>query len=871
MKHLNKHTRISDIEYSGNRITKPEDISNLFADHFQNNSANSNYSDLFLDHKTEAEATPLDMHEDNNTDPINLPISSYELEQAMAQCPLNSSPGPDDICYAFLVHLPEEAKEYLLKIYNAIWTSQTFPSEWLKSVITPILKDGKPKAQISSYRPISLTCTMGKLLEKIINKRLMWILERRNLISPLQSGFRQGRSTIDNIINLESEIQESFANKEILVAIFFDIEKAYDMTWRFSIMRRLQQWGFRGNIMAYIKNFLSARSIQVRIGGTLSTERTLQNGIPQGSTLSVTLFLIAFNSVAEKISRPVRSTIYADDLVIYLRGKNIKTVQDTLQSTLNALNNWTRTSGFKFSPLKTKCIVFSKQKVTSTPKLTLYGNELTFEKEVRFLGVTLDQKLTWKSHLRQLKLRCSKVLNLMKALASHRWGADTKTLIHIYLALIRSKIDYGAIAYMTADRKLLKSVDVIQNSALRIALGAFRSTPTDSLHCLSEVMPLDFRRDMQTLQYAIRITHDTHNPNHHFIHSNRLRTIFDQKPHLRPPFHERLKRIQSKYSIEMPLICHRTNEEYLPWIAIKTVISTELSQLNKSDTHPTILANHFKAITSRYQNYIFLYTDASKYNGDTGFAVVTPTCPKQHRLSSNCSVYTGELYAIMEAVQYAVSNQNTNYLICSDSLSALQAIRDPYSTNPIVYNIRSLLYNNNDTSQKLILMFTPSHVGIAGNEKADMLAKEATRFPQDPRHNYCTPADAKTLFKNLITRAWNDYWTSCDSKLKTIKSSVNQSLPLPQSRRLQVIVNRLRLGHTRLTHSHLLSSQPATECAHCHVPLTVHHIILDCPLHNENRARHGIPPTIEQAIGTNITNVNKTVTFLRNLDILKKI
>ena len=131
-----------------------------------------------------------------------------------------------------LKHLPDTSLETLLNIFNYIWTTDKFPDGWQYATIIPIPKPGKDPAEPNNYRPIALTSCLCKTLERMINKRLTWFLESNNHISWFQSGFRSDRSTTDNLVRLETFIRDAFIKKEHEVAVFFDLEKAYDTTWR---------------------------------------------------------------------------------------------------------------------------------------------------------------------------------------------------------------------------------------------------------------------------------------------------------------------------------------------------------------------------------------------------------------------------------------------------------------------------------------------------------------------------------------------------------------------------------------------------------------------------------------------------------------
>ena len=123
----------------------------------------------------------------------------------------------------------------------------------------------------------------------MINNRLVWYLEYNGIITAYQSGFRKKRSTIDQIIRLESAVTEAFINKEHIVAVYFDLEKAYDTTWKYGIMKDLHDAVLRGHMPTFISKFLSNRKFSVRIGGTLSDMYNQEEGVPQGSIISVTI------------------------------------------------------------------------------------------------------------------------------------------------------------------------------------------------------------------------------------------------------------------------------------------------------------------------------------------------------------------------------------------------------------------------------------------------------------------------------------------------------------------------------------------------------------------------------------------------------
>ncbi|GBN29183.1 putative RNA-directed DNA polymerase from transposon X-element, partial [Araneus ventricosus] len=167
-------------------------------------------------------------------------------------------------------HLTTESQDALLNFYNRIWQEQYFPTQWQQAIIIPLLKPGKDPKNPSNYRPIALTCCLCKLLERMINRRLMYYLEANKSLHPSQSGFRKGRSTIDNLLALETDVRLAFLQRKHLVAIFFDIGKAYDRTWKYGILKDLHDLGLRGNLPIFIKNFLKLRKFRVKVESEFS-------------------------------------------------------------------------------------------------------------------------------------------------------------------------------------------------------------------------------------------------------------------------------------------------------------------------------------------------------------------------------------------------------------------------------------------------------------------------------------------------------------------------------------------------------------------------------------------------------------------------
>ena len=153
----------------------------------------------------------------NNTEHYNLPFTLEELNTSIKRAH-STAVGPDKIHYDFLKHLPVKVLKVLLGLFNNIWKSGQIPASWKEATVIPIPKPGKDHKNPTNYRPIALTSCLCKTMERMVNARLVWLLESEHLISDFQSGFRRGRSTLDHLVSLESFVREAFIKKEHAVA-----------------------------------------------------------------------------------------------------------------------------------------------------------------------------------------------------------------------------------------------------------------------------------------------------------------------------------------------------------------------------------------------------------------------------------------------------------------------------------------------------------------------------------------------------------------------------------------------------------------------------------------------------------------------------
>ena len=206
----------------------------------------------------------------------------------------------------------------------------------------------------------------------MINARLMWSLESQGLLSEKQCGFRKNRCTLDHLIRFETFIRNAFVKKEHVLTIFFDLEKAYDTTWKHSILADPCDLGFRRHLPRFIQRFLSERSFRLKVGSTLSELHEREMGVSHGSILSPALFSIKINNIAKVVLKGTDCSLFVDDFALCVSGKTLNRVERAKQLCVSSIQKWVSENGLKFCTSKRVCIDFHQQYVFFPQTLTFF-------------------------------------------------------------------------------------------------------------------------------------------------------------------------------------------------------------------------------------------------------------------------------------------------------------------------------------------------------------------------------------------------------------------------------------------------------------------------------------------------------------------
>ncbi|WP_179117404.1 ribonuclease H family protein, partial [Solemya velum gill symbiont] len=388
--------------------------------------------------------------------------------------------------------------------------------------------------------------------------------------------------------------------------------------------------------------------------------------------------------------------------------------------------------------------------------------------------------------------------NLLRVLANTSWGSDRDTLLHVYRAIIRSKLDYGIQVYGNARKTYLRRLRTVQHSALRICLGAFPTSPVESLYIAANDPPLIHRQLHLSLKYMLRLRACPSNPAYPIVFSTEDENYYIHHNSV-PPFH--ISYYPHYEAAGLPLdVVPNSLSPFPPWLLNHPLVDFHFHSYPKNQTSPFIFKILFLEYCTHFYHFDHIYTDGSKKEDIVAAASFHRSHSTTCRLPDRSSIYT--------------------------SLSALQAISNS-SYHPYVIRLQHL-YHILSLNHSIRFVWIPSHVGILGNETVDTLAKKA--LSDSPSSDLSIASDYKPLAVIHSKLFWQYEWSTCQAnKLFFIQSTIQKPISYNLSRKDAVVYTRLRIGHTRLTHSFLLNRLPPPMCSVCKIQLSIRHILSDCP------------------------------------------
>ena len=421
------------------------------------------------------------------------PTEPKEIENIIKEFDPSKSVGPNSLPPKILKLISPLISKPLSDIFNKSFKTGIFPDLLKISKINPIHKKDS-KLVISNYRPISLLSNLNKIIEKLMFKRLYSFMEQHKCIYDLQFGFRKNHSTNHALISIVEKIQEAIKDDKIAIGIFIDLQKAFDTVNHSILLEKLNHYGISGISNAWFNSYLNDRQQFVSIDGEHSELSITKHGVPQGSVLGPLLFLIYINDLHQCI-RNSNTFHFADDTnLLYVppsKTRNSNIVR-RLNIDLKSLNNWLMANKISLNSSKTELIVFRNSNVPMPYlNIKLNGVKLKPKSEIKYLGMTIDEHLTFKSHINIMNARLKRANNL---LALSRHYLPSNLLKQIYYAQFHSHLSYGCQVWGSKPESITQTI-TLQKQALRLMSFSHRYAPSSPIF-----------KDLQILQLEDLIT-----------------------------------------------------------------------------------------------------------------------------------------------------------------------------------------------------------------------------------------------------------------------------------------------------------------------------------------------------------------------------
>jgi exonuclease III len=420
------------------------------------------------------------------------PSTIKEIETIIKSIKTKDSYGYDHISTRVLKMCAPYISSPLNYICNMIIFSGKYPDRLKYSEIKPLYKKGD-KSQLKNYRPISLLTAFSKVIENVMLRRLRDHLDKYNILSLNQFGFQRNVTIDDAVYDLLNEIQTAFNNQLKIKGIFCDIEKAFDCVNHDILINKLEAYGITGNSKKLFTQYLKDRYQRVIIKDSsthkilISKWAKILHGVPQGSVLGPLLFLIYINDLPLSIDKIATPVLFADDTSILVADKNADILTSKLQSAFQTLNNWFRSNLLTINFSKTHSMQFiTKNSRPIENRTYIMSHELTEVSHISFLGLEIDNLLSWNLHIDKVMKKLTSVCFMLRAAKPF---ISPASLLTVYYSLFHSALSYGIIFW--GQSPSTQRLFVLQKRAIRIMMGVSNRTSCRHIFKKLEILPLN--------------------------------------------------------------------------------------------------------------------------------------------------------------------------------------------------------------------------------------------------------------------------------------------------------------------------------------------------------------------------------------------
>ncbi|CAH2084689.1 unnamed protein product [Euphydryas editha] len=427
-------------------------------------------------------------------------FSQRDVRRELLSLDVHKSSGPDGIPAIVLKQCAPELCPVLTRLFALSYHTRQVPSSWKTAHVHPVPKKGD-RSDPSNYRPIAITSLLSKVMERVINTKLLRYLEEHDLISDRQYGFRHGRSTGDLLVYLTHRWASAIESQGEALAVSLDMAKAFDRVWHRGLLSKLPSYGLPEGLCKWVASFLSGRCIRAVVDGCCSAKLDLNAGVPQGSVLSPTLFLLHINDLLSIDG----IHCYADDSTgdaFYTGRANIprsavvesrEQLVSQIESSLSKVSDWGRNNLVQFNPSKTQVCAFTAKKTPFTVAPQFQDTTLTISNSIGILGIDISSDVQFRCHLEDKVKMASKKLGVLNR--AKRYFTPGQRLL-LYKSQVRPHMEYCSHLWAGAPAYQLGPLDSVQRRAVRIV---------DDPILTSDIEPLSLRRDLASLCVLYRL------------------------------------------------------------------------------------------------------------------------------------------------------------------------------------------------------------------------------------------------------------------------------------------------------------------------------------------------------------------------------
>ncbi|RKK61792.1 hypothetical protein BFJ69_g17090 [Fusarium oxysporum] len=410
----------------------------------------------------------------------------------------NTSPGSDNITVDLLKTVWHIVGTHVRRLFEGCLSIGHHPKPFKEAEVVMIAKPGRrdltsPRA----WRPIPLLSCLGKGLERLIARRLAWAAVHYNVLHPQQTGALPKRSATDLVTALIHDIELAFAHKKVATLVTMDIQGAFDTVMRNRLVLRLRKQGWPDHLVRWAESFMGDRSARVRYQDTITPFTPLQCGLPQGSPVSPILFLL-YTEPIYQLCNPQGHFGYADDTAILSIGDTVDEATAAASGSIDEMVRWSAANGVSFDPKTTEVMHFSRSKLRTAPAVRHGDIEKHPESALRWLGIWLDSRLSFRIHVEKWAAKAQAVAYHLRGLTNTKHGPLPAAVRSAVRACIEPVLLHGSSAWYpgtsrprwnqltkdlpSSNQNLIQRMTKAMNQAMRAILPVWKTTPIAALH-----------------------------------------------------------------------------------------------------------------------------------------------------------------------------------------------------------------------------------------------------------------------------------------------------------------------------------------------------------------------------------------------------